>query len=106
MKTSALNIEEDDLLQYGAVSQEVVTAMAENARQKLNVTWALSTSGIAGPGGGTPTKPVGTIWIACAGPSGTKARLLQLTRDRLSNIEYTAVSALVLLRNCMTSPGS
>lgn len=106
MKTSALNIKEDELLQYGAVSQEVVTAMAENARQQLNVTWALSTSGIAGPGGGTPTKPVGTIWIACAGPSGTKARLLQLTRDRLSNIEYTAVSALVLLRNCMTLPGS
>ena len=101
MKTSELSISEETLLKYGAVSKEVVTQMAENIRTKLNVTWSLASSGIAGPGGGTPGKPVGTIWIACSGPSGTRAVLLQLSRDRISNIEYTAVAALVLLRKCM-----
>lgn len=101
MKTSELYISEETLLAYGAVSKEVVTLMAENIRTKLSVTWSLASSGIAGPTGGTPDKPVGTIWIACSGPSGTRAKLLQLARDRISNIEYTAVAALVLLRKCM-----
>ena len=101
MKTSELAIPQETLLAHGAVSEKVVTLMAENIRNKLNVTWSLSTSGIAGPKGGTPEKPVGTIWIACAGPKGTKAILLRLTRDRISNIQYTAIAALVLLRKCM-----
>jgi len=101
MKTSELNIPEDILLAHGAVSKKVVTMMAENVREKLNVTWSLASSGIAGPTGGTPEKPVGTIWIACSGPSGTVSRLLQLSRDRISNIEYTSMAALVLLRKCM-----
>jgi len=100
-KTSELEISEQTLLKYGAVSQEVVTQMAENVRQKLDVTWSLASSGIAGPTGGTQEKPVGTIWIACSGPDGTKSKLLRLTRDRISNIEYTAIAALVLLRKCM-----
>ncbi|MDQ3016843.1 MAG: CinA family nicotinamide mononucleotide deamidase-related protein [Bacteroidota bacterium] len=101
MKTSELNISAETLLQFGAVSEEVITLMAENVRQKIGTTWSLATSGIAGPSGGTPQKPVGTIWIACSGPNGTKSRLLKLTRDRLSNIEYTAIACLVLLRKCM-----
>jgi nicotinamide-nucleotide amidase len=80
--------------------------MAEGVRSKLGVTWAVATSGIAGPGGATPQKPVGTIWIACAGPDGTKARLLQLNRDRMSNIEYTAIAVLVLLRKMMLDRNS
>ncbi len=101
MKTSALDIPQEMLWVHGAVSEEVVRAMAEGVRRNLDVTWALSTSGIAGPTGGTPQKPVGTIWIACAGPNGTKARLLKLTRDRVSNIEYTSIAALVLLRKML-----
>jgi nicotinamide-nucleotide amidase len=101
MKTSELDVPQEMLWVYGAVSEEVVRAMAEGVRRNLDVTWALSTSGIAGPTGGTPQKPVGTIWIACAGPNGTQARLLKLTRDRLSNIEYTSIAALVLLRKMM-----
>lgn len=101
LKTLLLDISEDMLNTYGAVSEEVVTAMANGARKKLGVTWALATSGIAGPGGATPTKPVGTIWIACSGPNGTKSRLLRLNRDRMSNIEYTSIAALVLLRRMM-----
>ncbi len=101
LKTSLLDISTDMLNTYGAVSEEVVTAMAEGVRKKLGVTWSIATSGIAGPGGATPQKPVGTIWIACAGPHGTKARLLKLSRDRMSNIEYTAIASLVLLRKMM-----
>lgn len=103
MKTSELDIPEETLLAYGAVSKQVITMMAENVRKKLNVTWSLASSGIAGPGGATPDKPVGTIWIACSGPSGTTSRLLQLTKDRISNIEYTSVAALVLLRKSIMS---
>lgn len=101
MKTSELNIPEETLVKYGAVSEEVVSAMAQNLREKLNVTWAVATSGIAGPGGSTPEKPVGTIWIACSGPAGTRAQLLRLSKDRKSNIEHTAIAALVLLRKCI-----
>ncbi len=101
MKTSQLDISEETLLSYGAVSEKVVRLMADGIRSKLNVTWSLASSGIAGPSGGTPDKPVGTIWIACAGPTGTKAKLLRLTRDRVSNIEYTSIAALVLLRKCL-----
>ena len=101
MKTSELDISEEILLTHGAVSQKVVTMMAENVRDKLQVTWSLASSGIAGPTGGTPEKPVGTIWIACSGPSGTQSRLLKLSRDRISNIEYTSIAALVLLRKCI-----
>ena len=101
LKTSLLDISTDMLNTYGAVSEEVVTAMAEGVRKKLGVTWSIATSGIAGPGGATPQKPVGTIWIACAGPLGTKARLLKLSRDRMSNIEYSAIASLVLLRKMM-----
>jgi len=106
IKTSELGIAEDVLKYYGAVSEEVVSAMAKAVREKLGVTWALSTSGIAGPGGATPTKPVGTIWIACAGPGGIlKTRLLNLKRDRLGNIEYTAIAALILLRKSLVEEG-
>jgi nicotinamide-nucleotide amidase len=101
MKTSELDVSQEMLWVYGAVSEEVVRAMAEGVRRNLDVTWALATSGIAGPTGGTPQKPVGTIWIACAGPNGTKVRLLKLSRDRLSNIEATSIAALVLLRKMM-----
>ncbi len=106
LKTSLLGVTPETLLLYGAVSAEVVQEMAESVRQRLGVTWAIATSGIAGPGGATPHKPVGTIWIACSGPSGTRTRLLRLTRDRMSNIEYTAIAALVLLRQMILEEGA
>ncbi|MEO6132968.1 MAG: CinA family nicotinamide mononucleotide deamidase-related protein [Saprospiraceae bacterium] len=105
MKTSELDVSQEMLWVHGAVSEEVVRAMAEGVRKNLDVTWALATSGIAGPTGGTPSKPVGTIWIACAGPNGTKSKLLKLTRDRVSNIEYTSIAALVLLRKMLLESG-
>lgn len=101
LKTSLLGVSEEMLQTHGAVSEEVVTAMAEGVRNKLGVTWALATSGIAGPGGATPQKPVGTIWIACAGPKGTKTRLLKVNRERIPNIEAASITALIMLRKMM-----
>jgi nicotinamide-nucleotide amidase len=101
LKTALLDIPEETLNTYGAVSEDVIRLMAEGVRKKLGVDWALATSGIAGPGGATPHKPVGTIWIACSGPDGTKTRKLQLNRDRIGNIEYTAFACLILLRRMM-----
>lgn len=98
MKINQLDVLPDTLAQYGAVSEETVRQMAENVRKKLNTDIGISTSGIAGPDGGTPDKPVGTIWIAYADKDKTVTKKLQLFRDRLLNIQYTTLSVLNLLR--------
>lgn len=98
VKRMLLGVPEALLVQHGAVSEPVVKAMAENARQTLKTDYAIAASGIAGPGGGTDEKPVGTIWIAVAGPDGTNARLLSAGKDRKQNITYTVHQALDLLR--------
>ncbi len=98
LKVSLLDVPEATLAEFGAVSQETVTAMAEGARARLGADYALATSGIAGPGGGSTEKPVGTIWIALATPARTVAKLLRSGKDRLRNIEYTSLQALNLLR--------
>ena len=98
LKQSLLGVPAPVLLDHGAVSQETVTAMANGARERLGADYALATSGIAGPGGGTEEKPVGTIWIALATPEGTVAKLLRSGKDRERNITYTALQALNLLR--------
>ena len=98
LKIALLGVPEATLSEFGAVSQETVTAMAEGARTRLGADYALATSGIAGPDGGTPQKPVGTIWIGLATPQGTVTHLLRSGKDRQRNIEYTALHALNLLR--------
>jgi nicotinamide-nucleotide amidase len=98
LKNSLLGVTKKALKAHGAVSQEVVAAMAEGARKKLKADYAIATSGIAGPGGGTPEKPVGTIWIAVATPELTVTKLLRSGKDRQRNIQYTTLQALNLLR--------
>ncbi|WP_168797578.1 competence/damage-inducible protein A [Neolewinella litorea] len=98
VKKGALGVPAETLEKFGAVSEETVTAMAEGARERLSATYAMATSGIAGPDGGTPDKPVGTIWIALATPSGTRTKLLRYGKDRARNITYTCHHALNLLR--------
>jgi nicotinamide-nucleotide amidase len=98
MKISQLDVSPETLVQHGAVSEETVREMAENIRRKLNVDIGIATSGIAGPDGGTPDKPVGTIWIAYADGEKTVTKKLQLFRDRLLNIQFTALSVLNLVR--------
>ena len=73
VKVNQLGVSRDDLEAHGAVSEPVVKAMARGAKALMGTDWAISTSGIAGPSGGTPEKPVGTVWMAISGPDGEAA---------------------------------
>jgi nicotinamide-nucleotide amidase len=93
-----LGVSAEDIAQYGAVSEEVVTQMAANVRKLLNTDIGVATSGIAGPGGGTAEKPVGTIWVAYADAEKTVAKKIFYNKERLLNIEFTTYTALNLVR--------
>ncbi len=98
LKMNLLDVSEETLHQHGAVSEETVRAMAEGAKKNLLADFSIATSGIAGPDGGTPEKPVGTIWIAVASPQETIAKKISLSKDRLVNIRRSTVIALNMLR--------
>ena len=74
IKTNVLGVSQETLDTYGAVSESTVRQMANGVRKLMNTDYAIATSGIAGPTGGTPDKPVGTVWIAWATPEGTEAK--------------------------------
>ncbi|GAB2548030.1 competence/damage-inducible protein A [Rufibacter soli] len=101
VKTKQLGVSEELLGQHGAVSEETVKAMAQGVRQLLQTDIGIATSGIAGPDGGTPEKPVGTIWIAYADAHQTVARKISYNKTRLLNIEYTALQVLNLVRQSL-----
>jgi nicotinamide-nucleotide amidase len=98
LKTKQLGVSEDTLRQYGAVSEQTVREMVAGVNRLLGTDVAVATSGIAGPDGGTPEKPVGTVWIAVGDRQRTVTHKLQLGRDRMRNIQYTGYYALNLLR--------
>lgn len=100
-KNKILGVENFVLKEFGAVSEETVTQMSENVRRIFNADFGLASSGVAGPSGGTEEKPVGTVWIACAMENRTLTKKLQLTQDRMLNIQLTAVAVLNLLRLCI-----
>lgn len=98
LKTKLLGVNPDTLEAHGAVSEETVVEMVRGALEELGTDIAVAVSGIAGPDGGTPEKPVGTIWIAVGNRSEIRTHRLQLWKDRLKNIQFTSVYALVLVR--------
>ncbi|GLR18543.1 CinA family nicotinamide mononucleotide deamidase-related protein [Portibacter lacus] len=98
IKTDLLGVQSKTLEDHGAVSKETVTEMVQGALRKLDVDVAIATSGIAGPGGGTPEKPVGTIWIAVGSADKVITHKLNLTKNRNKNITYTSIAALNMLR--------
>lgn len=98
VKINQLGVNADDIEKNGAVSQQVVVQMALGVKQKLNTDYAVATSGIAGPTGGTEEKPVGTVWIAVASPHGVVSDKFVFGKQRKVNIERASITALGMLR--------
>jgi len=98
VKIQLLGIDKRIIEKEGAVSEPVIRAMAEGAKRILKTDYCVATSGIAGPDGGTPEKPVGTIWIAVASGSGTVAEKHTFGTDRIANITRFSLVALNMLR--------
>jgi len=99
LKEKLLNVSPEILTTHGAVSEETVKAMLAGLLENLGTDIGIAISGIAGPGGGTPEKPVGTIWIAVGDKNKTNTLKLQLGKSRSNNIKYTATKALDMVRH-------
>lgn len=100
-KTEELGVDAAVIGRHGAVSEPVVQLMAENARQRSGADWAIAVSGIAGPDGGSAEKPVGTVWLAWAGPHGTTTQRALFAGDRDAVRLQTVVAALETLKNLL-----
>ena len=101
VKISMLGVDPSDLEKFGAVSAEVARAMAAGVRDRLGATYAVALTGIAGPNGGSPDKPVGTVYCGIASPFGEVATRLTLSGDRAAIRRTAAESALQLLADAI-----
>lgn len=101
VKMNVLGVNADTLERYGAVSEGTVRQMAEGVRRVMGADCAVATSGIAGPGGGVPGKPVGTVWIAAATPEGVKTDCCHFRGDRQSVIDRASARALAMLADML-----
>ena len=106
VKCTLLGVSAALLAEHGAVSEPVVRAMASGAREQLCVGAALAITGIAGPGGGSDAKPVGTVWIALDLDGAVESRQLRLWGDREEVRRRSAQAALELLRRALASTPS
>lgn len=104
-KRNLLKVSGETLQQQGAVSEATVVAMVKGALTALQTDYAVATSGIMGPGGGTTEKPVGTVWVAVGNQHSVVTRLLQLRFERERNIEEASVQALNFLRKFIAENG-
>ncbi len=93
-KTALLDVATTTLANHGAVSEPVALAMAQGAQHALAADYAIAVTGIAGPDGGSPEKPVGTVWIAWAGPEGAAAQVFSFAGSRDAVREQTVAAAL------------
>lgn len=101
VKMELLNVSSETLDQYGAVSEQTVVEMVKGAMKALKTDCAVATSGIAGPGGGTPEKPVGTVWIAAGYKNEIRTYKQETNCGRAMNIERASNNALLLLRDLL-----
>lgn len=102
VKERVLGVDPADLERYGAVSRQVAEQMAAGVRRITGADYAVSTTGIAGPTGGSEEKPVGTVWIGIATPQGVSARKMVFGHLRQQNIERATANAINLLRLTLT----
>lgn len=98
IKMKQLGVKSETLEQFGAVSEQTIREMAMLVRERFKTAIGVATSGVAGPGGATPEKPVGTIWIAYADGNQVVTKKLQLSKDRSLNIRFASYAALNLIR--------
>jgi len=105
LKESVLGVKKETLEKFGAVSGEAVTEMVEGALLNFESDYALAVTGIAGPDGGSPDKPVGTVWIAVASVNKKVVKKLTFGNKRKQNIERSAVSALTMLNTLLHDSG-
>jgi nicotinamide-nucleotide amidase len=101
VKVNTLKVKGQDILNFGAVSQEVIEQMALGAMELFNTDFAIATSGIAGPTGGTENKPVGTVWIAVASKDNVVCRKFLFGEHRGRNITRTVLASLNMLRKLL-----
>ena len=97
IKADLLHVSVETLAQYGAVSRETVVEMVKGAMKTLKTDCAVATSGIAGPGGGTPEKPVGTVWIAAACKNEIVTMKQEGDCGRVENVQSANQNALFML---------
>jgi nicotinamide-nucleotide amidase len=101
VKAALLGVPESLLLKYGAVSEPVALAMAEGARERFGADLAISTTGIAGPGGGSDTKPVGMVWVGFSDAGESTAQVFEFPLDRSRHRMATAQVALDWVRRVL-----
>ncbi len=103
LKEKLLGVKKKTLQEKGAVSEEVVTEMVLGGIKATGSDYCIAISGIAGPGGGTPDKPVGTVWVAYGNEKNIITKKLQLTKNREMNIKYSAAYALNAFRRLLVA---
>jgi nicotinamide-nucleotide amidase len=103
VKTEMLGVRKETIEKHGAVSEETVKEMAEGVRKKFGTDIGVSSSGIAGPTGGTEEKPVGTVWIGYSDKNQTLAKKLMLGNDRDINVKLTCIAVFNMIRQTLGS---
>lgn len=100
-KMQLLGVQEKTLTQHGAVSEQTAQEMASGVRRVMGADYAISVTGIAGPSGGTPQKPVGLVYIGIATPTSTSTYRYQWAGERIANKQASTIAALELLLNAL-----